>query len=397
MDTNELEKKIKALTTENLELKSELKQLRKKELRYSRLNEIYPIGIFHTDTVGHNTYLNPKGCKIKGVSAEEALGYGWMRHVHPEDKTRVLATWNIGLRDKKSVQEQFRFTYHGRITWVHGETAPEFDENGKLIGYVGVIFDITKQREAENIIKKIKRRVAVNSRNMGISESVFAIAHQLNQPLTAISNFVSGCKRRLKNIYGDNLSRDILHGLDEANAQSKRAGSIIHSLLALLNPDRTNYEICNINSLIKQVIKITIDELAEKFIKVNLTLKSSIPDLNIDKMQIEQVIINIIKNSIDALLMNDRHNRIINVITENDGDFIKIIINDTGVGISKANLNKVFIPFYTTKELGTGIGLSLCYNIIKRHGGKISVESTTSSGTTFTIVLPDSLNDKDEK
>ena len=397
MDTGELAKKIKALTTENLELKSELKQSRKKELRYSRLNEIYPIGIFHTDTVGHNTYLNPKGCQIKGVSAEEALGYGWMRYVHPEDKSSILMKWNSGLQDKKSVQAQFRFTHHGQITWVHGETVPEFDENAKLIGYVGVMFDITKQREAENIIKKIKRRAAVNSRNMGISESIFAIAHQLNQPLTAISNFVSGCKRRLKNIYGDNLSQDILCGLDEANAQAKRASNIIHSLLALLNPDRTNYEICNINSLIKQVIRITADELAEKFIKINLTLEHSIPDIEVDKMQIEQVIINIIKNSIDALIMKNKHNGIINVMTKDDKDFIKIIINDKGIGISKANLNKVFIPFYTTKELGTGIGLSLCYNIVRRHGGKVSVESTNFSGTTFTIILPKSLRNEDEK
>jgi len=391
-----LKQRIKELENDNVAFRKRIKsyeritqKLHRSEQRYRRLNKIYPVGIFHTDPQGRNTYLNPKGCEIKGILSSEARGYGWMKYVHPDDKKRILRAWADGLEKVKPVQAEFRFVHNDKITWVNGQTVPEYDEAGNLIGYIGVLTDITQQRIIENLINQDKNRLAHVSRTDSIKEAISGIAHQLNQPLTAVSNFVSGCERRLKSLYGDELPVEIISALHEANAQAQRAGDIIHSLKNLLCKGEINKQWCNINTIITNMIGLVNESIKQADIEINLKLDENLPEINCDKTQIEQVILNLINNAVDAISDKRIKTRIMTIKTAfSSTDEIQISIADSGIGIQKDMLDKIFVPFVSSKPQGMGIGLSLCYNIIQRHNGQIFAESSLGAGSIFKIIFP---------
>jgi|GEM_PF-1246868 len=386
--TRELEKANMELHMEIESREQIAKDLRQSEARYRQLNAIYPGGIFHTDKDGNNTYCNSKACELSGVAAGDALGDGWTKNLHPDDRDFVIFSWKNAVKYGIPLNIDYRFLNNGRVTWVNVQSVPEYDEYGNIVGYVGILVDITKQRAAEEQIKQNQIEIAHFSRVNSISEVASGIAHELNQPLTAIINYASGCKRRLQDLPQD-IPAEILDAIENTISQAERAGKVIHHLKDFLRKGELSKKGFDLNSAIQDVLTFIDKLLIKNNTKINLKLDPTLPVIYADKVHIEQVILNIVNNAIEAFIGANSQQREITICTEmNQENQVQISINDTGPGIDASFIENIFNPFITSKEHGMGIGLSLCYNIIDKHKGRIWVESELGKGAIFYITLP---------
>lgn len=235
----------------------------------------------------------------------------------------------------------------------------------------------------------MKNQLAHLDRNDSIKEAILAVAHELNQPLSAISNYINGSMRYLNHEYNDKVPSKLEHAMRQTQAQAQRAADIVLALKNFLCHQPTKTKIVEINKLIKHVIELMQPTILKADIKLGLNLSTALPKIKCNQTQIELVLTNLINNAIEAI--NTGHcetKRIIITTRKHLNQQISITIEDTGPGIDDEIKEKLFFPFVTSKEQGVGLGLSLSYNIIQRLGGHISADSVKQKGSRFTIILP---------
>jgi two-component system aerobic respiration control sensor histidine kinase ArcB len=276
---------------------------------------------------------------------------------------------------------------------------PLRDENGTIIGILSTSLDVTARKKAEqlkfeNEAKKaqllVQEELAHVSRLSSMGAVAVGIAHELNQPLASIRNFTGGAQRFLAKLPKDPTTTNIATALDRINEQVDRAGNVIHELKNFMRKDgEIKQEYCNVTRLIENVLTFVKYKANESSIKIDLKLDNTLPDIYVNKVQIEQVIVNLLNNAMDAINASDKTERLLTVSTKPyDNDKVCISIADTGIGMAPETQQKLFTAFMTTKAQGMGIGLSVCYNIVERHLGRIEVASELDKGTVFTVILP---------
>jgi PAS domain S-box-containing protein len=382
---DELEQRAKMRTNE---LEKANEKLSQSESRYKHLEAIYPVGIFHTDDEGNTIYQNSKVVELQGELNDDDPPFSWAQNIHPDDRGTVISTWENAVTYRIPVNIDYRFVHGEKITWINGKTEPEYDENGLLVGFVGALADITKQREAEERNKTNQNHIQYVERLNSMGEVASGIAHELNQPLTAIMNYTSGCTRRLKELE-DKPPKDIVNAIISANVQAQRAGKIINNLKDFLSKGVLNKERIDINESIKESLEFIKKSGEREKVTIKLNLKESLPSVVVDKIHIEQVIINIVNNAIDELLESKTKKPLVIIYSSlYNKKQLSIRIEDNGRGIPDELIESIFNPFVTGKQEGMGIGLTLCYKIIDRHDGKISVSSEQGKGSVFNILLP---------
>ena len=245
-----------------------------------------------------------------------------------------------------------------------------------------------KERIVTTAINQEKDTLAFFLRKDSIKEAILAIAHEINQPLGAITNYINGSKKRLEKRYGDDLSHDIIGALNKASEQAERTGNIIHSLKNFLCDEEIKYQPYNINTIVDNVIILLDDITRKNHIEIKCSLSTGLPTIKCDKIQIELVLVNLINNACEAIVESNNLKKQIIIETKRADDHIMIHIEDSGNGIDPKIVDKLFFPFVTTKATGVGLGLSLAYTIIQRHGGRLYTDSTQKKGGLFTITLP---------
>ncbi len=232
--------------------------------------------------------------------------------------------------------------------------------------------------------KQIEQTALQNDKLAMLGRIAAAIAHEIRNPLTSIRGFIQLLRPYLMQLGKEEYARIILTEIDRAN-------DIIFEFLNSSKPSAPMKKSVSINRLVQEVILLTESEALMRNCDIQLETYENEDDLmvSIDVKQIKQVILNIVKNSIDAIesLQEARRGRI-DLVVRSDGQFAEITLKDNGKGMDKATLARLFDPFFTTKEAGTGLGLSVSYRIIRNHGGSIRVDSTEGSGTSFVIYLP---------
>lgn len=251
--------------------------------------------------------------------------------------------------------------------------------------------ELKKRLNAEQRLRKQHHRLALAEmdRLSTIEEISSALAHELNQPLAAISNYVNGCVHRLNS--GDYQVEQLAIALQRAGQQAERAGAILHRIKNFVRKNKLYYEPIVIHELIAHVALLLQDTIEEAHVHLHCRFsKKNIPPLFLDKIQIEQVILNLFRNGIEALKTCSHPKRELRVQTRFDHKRKKLIITveDNGLGIDPEQVAKVFELYYTTKVDGMGVGLSICRTIIEAHGGQISVNNQLSGGACFQITLP---------
>ena len=263
----------------------------------------------------------------------------------------------------------------------------QFALDGKAY-LTAIVRDISVRKLREQRSKEHLDELAHVTRLGLMGELASGIAHEVNQPLTAVVNYANACINLIRAEHYDLVQlTDIL---SKTSQQAHKAGQIIHRLRDLVKAKKIHNSLININHLIYNAIDLCTSYIKQYDIQLNFELSENIPDIFVDTVQIEQVILNLIKNSIDALSNNDHsYSPIINIKTNLiSNKYLEIRISDNGPGIKLTDQGKIFNPFYTTKSSGMGMGLSICRSIIEAHEGEISFESSVKKGTTFYFSLP---------
>ena len=369
--------------TERMRYETELKA---SEERFRAIVSVSPVGIFQTDVEGNCVYMNLCGQEISGISEVKSLGIGFSKVLHPDDVEMVTNTWHKAIITKSDFNAEYRFLRpDGTIRWVSGRASPQFDDKNEIKGFVGSITDITKLRDVEDMVLQHQLELAHIVRLNTVGEMVSGIAHELNQPLTAIVHYAGGCATRLQKT---NSEKEIISEMKQIEKQAERAGAVIHRLKDFLKKGVLNKRSIDINEIIIEALTLIQYELDANHITLQQKLTENLPIIIVDKVQLQQVILNIIQNSLEAIQEHSPNKRCITIQTfENvDKDCLEVCFSDTGPGPSNDVVGDIFKPFVTTKTDGMGMGLSISRSIVEAHGGQLDVDR--HDGIHFCLTLP---------
>jgi two-component system sensor kinase FixL len=254
--------------------------------------------------------------------------------------------------------------------------------------FTGFIRDLTERQRSENRLQDLQSELAHVGRVSEVGTLASALAHELNQPLTAIANYCEGAR----DLLGDNPDAESLtmarEALDEAAQQSVRAGQIVRRLRDFITYGHTERKLERLPRLVAEANALALVGSREYGIEVDVELAAGADRVLVDRIQIQQVLLNLIRNAIEAMIDSPVRQLTISAVPDGNG-MIQISVADTGKGISPDTIGQIFQPFVTSKEQGMGIGLSICRTIIEAHGGRIWFEPGRAGGTVFHFTIPE--------
>jgi two-component system sensor kinase FixL len=258
---------------------------------------------------------------------------------------------------------------------------------GGSIRFVAMMRDLTDHKRAEDRTLRLHTDMINASRLATMGEMAAAMAHEINQPLAAIANYASAGKRMLKGGEGD--IEIVISALDGISTQAHRAGEIIRRLRSFVRPEMVQRETANLSTIVHGILPLAELDARANNIALEIDVREDLPDIEADQVQIQQVILNLLRNGIDAMVDVNPEDRQLTLTASADADDnIRIDVIDRGNGISEEVGAKLFNPFYTTKQSGMGMGLAICQTIVKSHGGTLSCANNLDSGATFSVTLP---------
>jgi two-component system sensor kinase FixL len=289
----------------------------------------------------------------------------------------------------------------GRVTTARrrdGNTFPielsvgEVSFEGKRV-FTGFIHDITAQQETDVRLQDLQAELAHVGRVTEMATLASSLAHELNQPLTAITSYSQGANDLLAGTPDDEKLKLAREAMREAAAEAIRAGEIVRRMRDFISHGETERRIENVWKLVTEANALALVGSREHGIDVQVRLDPNAEDVFVDRVQIQQVLLNLIRNAIDAMLDSTVRSLTISSSAEPTG-FITISVEDTGSGISETVEPQLFQPFVTSKQTGMGIGLSICRTIVEAHGGRIWCQPGSDGGTVFRFTLPAMGGDK---
>jgi len=263
---------------------------------------------------------------------------------------------------------------------------PIEDAWGNAIGAVVVFRDMTERRQAEERARQHQLELAHVARLSTMGEMASGLAHELNQPLAAIANYTRGCIRMLKN--GNFQTEQLLEVMERVASQAERAGEIIRKLRAFIRKEQPKPEEVELNTLIQELVGFIGPEVRRADVVIELLLDEGSPQVLAHGIQIEQVLLNLVRNAIEAMQETPRGERRLTIATRIEDGQVEVTVTDTGPGIVREVADRVFEPFVTTKSQGMGLGLSISSGIIEAHEGQLTVEPRPGSGACFRFTLP---------
>lgn len=329
--------------------------------------------------------LNDAVCEFINRPREALLGHGDYDIFPQEEADTFRKIDNKVLATGEEIENEESFTdLNGKTHIISTKKTLFVDPAGNKF-IIGTIRDLTDMRAAESKAREHLRQLAHCSRMISIGELTSSIAHTLGQPLTAISLYASGC---LAQAQKNNLPSEIITILGKISEQSERAGNIIHHLKMLLERGNSQRRDIDLATLINSMLAFIKDTTRDSLVNIEYIQQGALPTVNIDPIQIEQVLINLIQNSMDAMLAAATVKPHITLQTSCQEQQLIIRIRDNGPGINLTNPDKILEPFYTTKQSGMGIGLSMCTSILESHRGKMEFTTTLETGCEVVVRLP---------
>ena len=303
-----------------------------------------------------------------------------------EPSYRIVEKYVSQAMAGNTVTFEERLSYpNSGVVYIRSTYVPNFSETGEVQGFVVLTSDITQSKSDEELEKKHLLELAHTSRMITIGEMSSQLAHELSQPLTSIEAYSRAC---ITLIQKDKTTKEeILSALENVSSQAIRAQEIMHELRNFVKKDDSRKTVC-VNTLINSAIKLLRLEFQEQDPEVELKLSEDLPHVFADRILIEQILINLIKNAIEAMRVLVADERQLIIESHNQSEEVLVSVHDSGPGLSEYEINKIFEPFYTTKPEGMGMGLAITRSIIYSHGGRLLVEKNTYGGTTFKFTLP---------
>jgi PAS domain S-box-containing protein len=336
---------------------------------------------------GSAEFLNQRWLEYTGLSLKEGLDWGGKVAVHPEDLARFMDEWRAALTDGKPLETEARLRRaDGEYRWLLIRAVPLRDEPGKIVKWYGTSADVEDLKRAEEALSKSQAELAHVTRVTTMGELAASIAHEVNQPLSAIVNNGSACLRWLNGAAPN---------LDEAREAARRiirdgnrAGEVITRIRALLRNTDTEKARLDINQTIREVVTLTRNEAARKGVAIRMELAAGLPPVLGDRVQLQQVILNLVMNGVEAMASAPNLPRELLIRSRPyESDKALVAVQDSGAGLEGENLEKIFDAFYTTKPQGMGMGLAISRSIVEDHGGRLWAAPNDGPGATFQFTL----------
>ena len=386
----ELREAEKALEAEIADHKRTAELVRQREEEYRLTFENAPLGMTVMDDGGHFLHVNQAFCDIMGYSEEELLNMDFQQLTHSDDLKKSMQLHKRMRTGSPRTRRSLRKHYvrkDGQIVdaTVHLVQIPESEDRPER--YVAQLIDHTERVKAEEEARKHRERLAHVARVSTLGEMAASIAHEVNQPLTAIATYAQACSRMIRS--GTLNDAEALSTMERVSGEAIRAGEIIHRLRALTRKRESERSSCDVNRLVRQVARLAEVDARLQGVAVNLDLAEELPQVIADGVQIQQVVLNLIRNAVEASEAANGGREGIQVRTYlTEASEVEVAVVDYGTGICDEAEEQVFEPFFTTKATGMGMGLSIGRSIITAHGGRLWFKRNEGAGATFGFTLP---------
>jgi PAS domain S-box-containing protein len=358
------------------------------EEQFQRVFAEAPIGMALFDSKYRFVRVNRALAQMLDTTEEALVGASCETVVQPEEAAgqRLLAERLLG-REVQGYKVQRRYPARSRPERFADVTVTRIDtEDGGVLG-LEMIEDITEARRAKEQTRVHEAELAHATRLAMLGEMVAGIAHEVNQPLAAIVNYANGSTRRLQS--GDVQDmRVIQDALSRIASEAMRASEIVRRLKSLARKESVQRERQPLEEIAERTLRLVESEVRDKDVVITLDLAREIPPVLVDPIQIEQIILNLVRNACEAMLDRSGPKRV-TIRTFREGDeSVAISVADNGPGLGPALLHRVFDAFFTTKRSGLGMGLSISRSIAESHHGRLWAEENQPQGTVFTLALP---------
>jgi two-component system sensor histidine kinase DctS len=341
------------------------------------------------DNVGHIVMFNRACEEVSGYHFDEVKGkFIWDLFLMDEEIEPVKQVFRkLQAGQFPNRYENYWLTRDGERRMIVWTNTVLLDNDGSVKNVIGTGIDITEKRKIEEKEKQRVLELAHVSRLSTMGEMATQIAHELNQPLSAIKTYSEACLNLMK--AQSQANPDLISALRAIKHQAQRSGDIIHGLRNFVSKGELLKSTTDINTVVQSVINLAMSELRKNKVNVNYLLDEALPLIVTEKILIEQVILNLIRNAVDAMADADSAIREIHIQTsKNKDNMIEVRISDTGPGLDADQIQTIFNTFVTTKPQGIGMGLPISRTIIEAHGGKLIVESEKNNGASFVFTLP---------
>lgn len=380
---DQLEAKVQERTAELLRSNLEIQE-RERQLRL--LTEAIPQQLWRADAAGRIEYCNHHLRDYLGRTLETRRKETLFEVIHPEDVPLFLQGWQAALAsgDRFEVEVRVRGA-NGTYRWFLIRSISQRSENGEILRWYGIHIDIEQQHRTQQNLMQAQDDLTRLLRSLSMAEMAASIAHELNQPLTAVVTHAYACREWLQ---GKTANLEKASATAEKIVQeSTRASIVVSRVRALFRKGAEVRELTSINRVIKDLASLMRDEAIRREVSIRLELANDLPQLEMDPVQIQQVILNLATNGMDAMMQVAKPRELI-IRTEKYGDSgILVAVKDHGLGIASEVAARMFEPFFSTKPQGTGMGLAICRSIVEAHDGRLWAENSIRGGTILHFTL----------
>lgn len=334
-------------------------------------------------------HLSQEWYRVYGFDPNEGIP-AWNKPVermHPDDRARWQQVFDRAISEKSDYEAEYRILLpDGAVRHIHSVAHPVLDASGKLVQFVGSSSDVTERKQAEEALRQAQADLARTNRVTTMGELTASLAHEVNQPIAAAATDANTCLRWLARDQPD---------LEEARAAASRvvkdaarAAEIMSRIRSLFKKEVSQRELVDMHEIIREMVALMSGEAARYSISVWAELSAELPQVMGDRVQLQQVLMNLMMNSIEAMKDADGPRELIVRSQQTEDDQLVVSISDTGIGLPSQRADQIFNAFFTTKPHGTGMGLRISRSIIESHGGRLWAANNSPRGACFAFALP---------
>jgi PAS domain S-box-containing protein len=361
--------------------------LRDSEARYRALVMATANIVWRSNAEGEGFLASPRWQELTGQNEDEVTNFGWVKALHPKDQERSERLWKQAMMEKRLYENEFQVRARDlSYRHFHVQAVPIIAPDGAVHEWIGAAVDITQERESALTVQRQRDELAHVARITTMGELASSLAHELNQPLTAILSNAQAAQRFLA-ADPANIG-EIRAILRDIVADDSRAGEVIRRVRELVKKGDLEIAALDLETIVREVVSLLRSDAILHNVNIALEFDPGTPRIQGDKVQLQQVLLNLLLNAFQAMKDCPVAERQVIVRTELDNPMAIVAVRDRGEGLKDDQLEKIFQPFYTTKNNGLGLGLAISRSIVEAHGGRLWAQNNPDRGATIYFTVP---------